>query len=203
MMGRSRIVYRNWIVELGTDPAEMINIKNRNYRTQEELSVEGGIINEDSEEAVLYPDDKECLEALRRQVYIREQVSAALRRLSEDEKEFIERFYYIGQSYRQISEKSGRAVYKLEALHKRAIKKLKKELSPLMAELYDVAFKHAAEINFKTCPLCQSPHRAEIDRLIRSRDPKGTWQFVIRILKEKYGLRIKTPQVLIGHEKYH
>lgn len=202
-MGRNRIVYRNWIVELGTDPAEMRNIKYRNYQPEEGLTVEDGSINEVSEEAMSYPDDEGCQEALRRQIYIREQVSAALRRLSEDEKEFIERFYYIGQSYRQISEKSGRAVYKLEALHKRAIKKLKKELSPLVAELYDVTFIPAAEINFKTCPLCRSPHRAEIDRLIHSRDPKGTWQPVIRTLEEKYGLRIKTPQVLIGHEKYH
>ncbi len=202
-MGRSRIVYRNWIVELGTDPEKIRNIKYRYYQLEDGLTFEEGSINEVAEEAVLYSDDKGYQEDLRRQIYIKERVSAALRCLSEDEKEFIERFYYIGQSYRQISEKSGRAVYKLEALHKRAIKKLKKELSPLMAELYNVTFKPAEEGISKACPVCQSPHRAEIDRLIRSRDPQGTWQPVIRILKEKYSLKIKTPQVLIGHEKYH
>ncbi len=163
-MPSNRIVYRDWIVELGRDPA--------------------------------LPPPLEGEEGQRKT--IEEAVEKALRALTADEREFIQRFYYMGQTYREISESTGRAVYRLEALHKRATKRLRKELAPLVNRLYGVA-----ETSIPDCVICRSGCRPEIDRLIAGRDKAETWRPVIQQLREVYGLKIATPQILIGHEKYH
>jgi hypothetical protein len=104
----------------------------------------------------------------------------------------------MGETYQQIADKSGRRIHSLEALHKRALKKLRKILAPLVAREYGVKTKP-----FNSCVLCCSPLRAEIDVLIAARPPEKTWRQVIRILEEKYRIIIITPQTIIGHQKYH
>ena len=107
-------------------------------------------------------------------------------------------FYYMGESYREISEKTGRAIYKLTALHNRSIKKLKNRLAVFVRERFGVKNKKIGK-----CPVCDSEYRGEIDEIIANRDKKATWKPVIKLLKDRYGLVINTPQVLIGHTKYH
>ncbi|MBN1213535.1 MAG: sigma-70 family RNA polymerase sigma factor [candidate division Zixibacteria bacterium] len=202
-MGTNRLVYQNWIVELGIDPENKDALKDGSSRNQYEISLEDikdGFLPDGS---VPPRDEKEALRQARRRSFIGEQVAWALDKLTADEKEFVERFYYSGQGYREISEKSGRAVYKLEALHKRAVRKLKRELAPVVKQLYNLDIVPPETSATITCPICNSPSRKDIDKLIAGRDEKGTWRPIIKILKDKYGLKIKTPQVLIGHEKYH
>jgi len=202
-MGTNRLVYQNWIVELGIDPENKDALRDWSYQNREIVSLEDlkDVISLNG--SALLRDEKEMLRQARRRAYVGAQVARALKKLTADEKEFIERFYYIGQSYREISEKSGRAVYKLEAVHKRAVRKLKRELAPVVRKLYSLDIEPSGAPSSKTCPVCDSPFKNDIDKLIAARDKKGTWRPVIKILKKKYGLRIKTPQVLIGHEKYH
>ena len=202
-MGTNRLVYQNWIVELGIDPENKDILKDWSYQNREIVSLEDLKDSISRNGLALLRDEKELLRQARRRAYVGAQVARALEKLTPDEKEFIERFYYIGQSYREISEKSGRAVYKLEAVHKRAIKKLKRELAPVVRKLYSLDIEPSGAKSSRTCPVCNSPFKKDIDKLIAARDKKGTWRPVIKILKENYGLRIKTPQVLIGHEKYH
>ena len=172
-MSKNRLIFINWIADSG-------------------LALD---------KSAFFPLDEAELERInKRTEMLQRLVSEALGRLSEEEKEFVERFYYIGQGYREISEKSGRTIHKLEAVHKRALRKLKKELTPMVKELYDLDIKKKDE---QTCPLCRSPYREEIDRLICCRDKKSTWRPIIKILREKYGILINTPQILVGHEKYH
>ncbi|RKX24166.1 MAG: hypothetical protein DRP45_08815, partial [Candidatus Zixiibacteriota bacterium] len=102
------------------------------------------------------------------------------------------------QSYRQISEKSGRAIHKLEAIHKRAVRKLRKELRQTVKELFDLNGRSNHD-----CVICRSPHRAEIDKLIKQKMPEQTWRPVMKQIREAFGLKITTPQTLIGHRKYH
>ena len=104
----------------------------------------------------------------------------------------------MGESYREISEKTGRAVYKLTALNNRAVKKLKNRLAVFVREKFDI--KTQKTFN---CPICNSKYREEIDNIIANRDKKATWKPVIKLIKERYDLTINTPQVLIGHAKYH
>ena len=45
--------------------------------------------------------------------------------------------------------------------------------------------------------------RDEIDRMISQRDPKRSWRSVLIRLREDFGIRVRSPQTLIGHKKYH
>jgi len=163
-MPSNRIVYRDWIVELGRDPALPLPTEGANDH----------------------------------QAAVEEAVEKALEALSEDEREFIQRFYNMGQTYREISESTGRAIHRLEALHRRAAKRLRKELAPLVRQLYGVEGEPAPE-----CLICSSGYRKEIDELIAAKKKSETWRSVIREIRKRYNLKITTPQILIGHEKYH
>lgn len=167
-MGASRIVYQNWIVELGRDP-------------NEDLTKSDGS----------HSDEK-------RQMAVREAVIKALECLSEEERSFVERFHFMGQSYREISEETGKDIYRLDALHKRALRRLRVKLEPLVRRLYGITAGQR-----DSCPICESEYRNEIDRLISSKEESDTWSEIIRSVKSRYNIRISTPQILIGHEKYH
>lgn len=164
-MGNERIIYRNWIVELGYDPANPPDLFG---------------------ESIGYNENIICA------------VGQAVDDLRADETDFIKRFYFQGQTYREISKATGRDIYSLEALHNRAVKRLRAVLSGLL-QLPEVK-KSTGE---RSCPLCRHEKSNEINELIRSRDKRQTWKPVIRILKEKYNVRISTPQLLIGHNRYH
>ena len=166
-MSAERITYQNWITDLGRDPSQSLDLDGSN--------------NPDSER--------------RRQ--ISEAVALALSKLNDNERELIEQFHYMGRSYREIAESSGRNIHRLEALHERALKKLRTALAPLVKRLYGLAVSTDLD-----CPICTSPHRAAIDHLIKERNRSDTWRPIIRRLKDRFGIAINTPQTLIGHEKY-
>ncbi|PWB68993.1 hypothetical protein C3F09_10760 [candidate division GN15 bacterium] len=170
-VARERVVYRNWLVELGYDPQR-----------------EGGSVigNEPEPGAV----------EVRSQL-VKRRVREALKTLSSDEREIVERIHYMGQTYREISEKSGREIHRLESLHSRAIRRLRKELRPLVKQLYGI------DPPLPKCVVCRSPMRMEIDRIIDSRDPRRSWRAVLVQIREECGLKIRSPQMLIGHKRYH
>lgn len=167
-MTSSRVIYQNWIAEQGFDP----NGIEKFFET-----VTGDFEN-----------SSEVDSAVRR----------ALEKLEEEEMEFVIRFYFMGQAYGEISEKSGRAVHKLEALHKRAIRKLRNALKAFVNKRYGIKQKKN-----NCCPVCVSPHRQAIDEVITNNDKSSTWRPVINEIYEQFGLKIKSPQTLIGHMKYH
>jgi len=174
-MASGRVIFQNWIVELGKDPDQQVDFSNENSNIKGE--------NESEK---------------KRQELIKNRVAEALKILTDDEREFIERFYFMGMTYLQISEKSGRAVHKLEALHQRAVRRLRKELKKTVEELWGIKSKTKKE-----CPLCQSASRVQIDKIINSKQPSDTWKEVIKQIHEQYGIKITTPQLIIGHKKYH
>jgi len=192
-MSGNRVVYQNWIVEIGYDPARLKEGKNWDDPLLESISLdEPSAMTISSEETRRAVEERESSEA------IRCNVRKALEKLSVQEREFISQFYFMGKSYREISGQSGRPIHKLEALHKRAVKKLKKQLGTFVQERFGVAVNVRED-----CLICQSPFVAEINRLIEKRDKSSTWKSIIKTLRERYGLKITSPQVLIGHEKYH
>ena len=129
---------------------------------------------------------------------IRDRVGAALERLPESDREFISRFYFMGQSYRQLSEATGRPVFRLESIHKRAIRRLKRLLGTFVHERFGLETEY-----MRICPICRSVERDRIDRLIAAKQPKATWRSVIRRLRTDFGIDLSTPQILIGHARYH
>ncbi|HUV31921.1 MAG TPA: hypothetical protein VMY05_12660 [Acidobacteriota bacterium] len=178
-MAGNRVIYQNWIADTGRG------------RRRDRSGSRSGL-----DDRTLTPAQA-AADRERRDLIGRE-VARALLALTDDEREFIERFYFAGQSYASVRESSGRDVHKLEALHKRALRKLRKELAPLVARLYHLHRAPEAD-----CVICNSPFRPQIDLLIRYRDKSGTWKDIIGTLRSRYGIRIGTPQILIGHEKYH
>ncbi len=189
-MSGSRIVYRDWIVELGVDPEELKSHRLVVPEIPEHISFEELI---DIAAPQASPEENTGVSH-----EIQEQVRLALEKLTEPEREFVRQFYFMGKSYRRIAYQTGRTLHKLEALHKRVLKKLRKELSGYVRKRFGIATTKTPP-----CLLCLSPHRKEIDRLIRERDKTQTWKPVMKILRERYHIHITSPQLLIGHEKYH
>lgn len=181
-MRRNRIVFCNKVVDAAVSEDSTYPV----------ASIEAVALNE-LERLILSPD---CGGRLPR---IREQVQLAIRGLDEDEREFISRFYYMGETYRQMAQASGRKIYSLEALHRRALRKLRKAL----ARFAEAEFGVTPEKPRKPCVVCDSPRRAEIEALLNARPAEATWRSVMRAIAQEYGVRVATPQVLIGHQKYH
>jgi len=166
-MGRAKIVYQNWIVELGTDP-----------------SVQRG---------TLPPDDPiipngEIIRAVRR----------ALDKLPPFQKELIEDYYFRGISVADLAADRKIKPSEIQSYLREAIKSLKGSLDSFVRRKFGIRSRKSRE-----CPICNSEHRDEINRLIIDRNPRETWKNVIKTLKRDFGIVIKTPQVLIGHRKYH
>ena len=126
------------------------------------------------------------------------EVRRALDRLSPVEREFIERYYFKGESYPEIAENLGRRRDRIKGLHIRAVGRLKKELAGFVRSQFNIKSRPTAD-----CPICNSPDRDEIDALVDGKKEEETWREIIQILKSKYNIIIKTPQILIGHQKYH
>jgi hypothetical protein len=190
-MSNNRVVYRNWIVEIGCDPARLKELCGRDDLPLLSLD-DPAAVSISSEDAL---HDENAAENVRD---IRRAVQEALQKLPEQEREFIKQFYFMGRSYREISELSGRPLHKLEALHQRAIKKLRRLLGGFVRERFGIE-----PDTEKDCLLCRSKYVEQINRLIAGRDKTATWKPVMKILREKYNLRVTSQQVLIGHEKYH
>ena len=176
-MGWRRIRFQEWLVELGYDPDGV-------GRTGDD-----GASDPSTEEES--PDNSE------RQELIEDAVRKALRRLSSNEREIVERVHYMGQTYRQISRKSGREITRLESLHRRAMRRLRKELAPLVKQLYGI------ESPIPQCVICRSPLRAELDLILERHDDKRGWRTVMNRIEQEYGIKIRSAQTLVGHRKYH
>ncbi len=189
-MRRNRLLYCNWLAE--------------NRRSDKERLVETEpepFIDFESLES-FDPDELDSL-ILRRQGDERAErigvaVQAAVLQLTEDEREFLARFYHMGETYRQMSEKSGRSIHSLESLHRRAKRKLRKYLASFASGEFGVITRTG-----EACVICCSGHREEIDNLIADHLPQNTWRNELRIIKTEFGLTGVTPQTIIGHRNYH
>ncbi len=187
---KNRILYCSWLTE--------------NRRVDKERNVEAipeSFIDFESLDQ-FDPDELERLVLQRQGEEVAERINIAVQsaaaQLSENEREFLARFYNMGESYRQMSEKSGRTIHSLESLHKRAKRKLRKLLAKFVREEFGVIASTALN-----CPICLSTDRPEIDRLLAEHQTSNTWRKELRQLREKYGLVAVTPQTIIGHQKYH
>ncbi len=179
-MARHRIIYENGIVESTPDP-----------HTAPEPKVGYGGRTQITHYWCLTPGRK-----LDRLIG---EVRRAVSELPANEQEFIYQHYYRGKPLRAIARQTGRAVHKLEVLHRRALRILRVRLQPIVREYWDTGESEPDT----DCPICNSYFLPEIDSLINNRDPTETWRHTLRVLHKEYGLRVSTPQVLIAHVRYH
>lgn len=170
---RGRIRYLNWATEL------------YGYRDRE---IEGRILKDSSQSA----KESEINASLNRRV------RKAVERLSSDEKQFVQLFYFEFKNYQEISRKLKKKTHKLERIHHRALGKLRILLADFVQERFKLEIPEDTD-----CIICKSPLRRELNELIRKKAEDETYSRLIKILKQKYGIVVKTPQVIIGHVRKH
>ncbi|RKX23898.1 MAG: hypothetical protein DRP45_09385, partial [Candidatus Zixiibacteriota bacterium] len=86
-MGSNRVVFQNWIVDLGRDPDQPFDPDQTN---QGEDFVSFDTLTDTAVESNQHNNGEQP--GSRRQIVV-ERVTAALGKLTEDEREFVERFY--------------------------------------------------------------------------------------------------------------
>lgn len=129
---------------------------------------------------------------------LEEKVAKALDRLDDVEREFIRCFYFDCLSYNQISQILDKTKDRLERIHRSALEKLKTCLKDYVSQRYKI--KVPSE---KKCLICSHPSVKELEELIKTKSPAETWKKILRTFREQYDLEIKTPQILINHQKKH
>ena len=127
-----------------------------------------------------------------------EKVREAVSALPESEQEFVRLYWFEGHSLAELSKLLGRRQHKLDGLNRRILRKLRSRLADYVRESFGVDTSESRE-----CVICSHPHRVEIDQILSTKTEQETFRRIYRELSERLGLRISTPQILLGHMKYH
>jgi len=128
---------------------------------------------------------------------IREEVRRAIAALPEVDREFIQLYWFEGQSIAEIAKRFNKHPHNIEGYSQRILRKLRRLLADFVASRFGV------ETVREPCLICCHPHRLEIEEILRGKRPEETFKRIYRELAKRFGLRITTPQILIGHMKYH
>ena len=129
---------------------------------------------------------------------LEKKVNKALGKLDDNERKFILYFYFDCFTYDKIGSLLKKRKDKLQRIHQSALDKLKLILKDYVEKRFKLKVEEKND-----CVICQSPYRNDLDVIIQGKRKEETWKRIIKILKDKYNLKIKTPQVLIGHLKKH
>jgi hypothetical protein len=137
-------------------------------------------------------------ESTPKQKRIQQAVTAELDKLSFEEREFIDLYWIRGYSIQELGQLLGVKPYKMEGLNKSILRKLKNRLTDFVREEFgpDVCERDR-------CLICDHLRRDEIDILLKTKKTEETYQRIITVLKNDFQLIIKTPQIIVGHIKYH
>lgn len=133
-----------------------------------------------------------------RQERIRQMVREELQKLAFHEREFVELYWFQGRSMGEIAVLLGKKPYKLECLNRRIHRKLKSRLTDFVNSEFGLNIEKNPG-----CVLCGHPRRAAIDDLLKSKKPEETFKRIIKTLRAEFGVKVGTPQIIIGHMKYH
>lgn len=125
-------------------------------------------------------------------------VQEAVSRLSPEEQELVHQLYVLGRSIPDLAAATGQSADRLQTVHHRIQRRLRSLLGPFVCREYGLA---VGETGY--CPVCRSPRRGEIDRIIAAKRLDQTWRPIMRTIREQTGLTVRSPHVLIGHRKYH
>ena len=129
---------------------------------------------------------------------LKNKVKQAVGKLSLVERGFIEKFYFEFKTYSQVAKELNKKIYKLDRIHRQALGKLRIILKDYVQSRFKIKCNQIGR-----CVICNHPQREKIDEIIKSKSKDETWKKVAKILEEKFGLKIKTPQVLMSHKNKH
>lgn len=134
-----------------------------------------------------------------RQYKIIERVQKELKKLPRKEREIIEMYWTEGLSLNEIAQRQGRETHKMEGLYKQIMCKLRIRLIDFVEDEFSLEISSVRD----KCPICDHPKLEQINSMLAKKKPRDTLKKYIKILKDRYGIIIKTPQTIIGHLKYH
>ena len=129
---------------------------------------------------------------------IASEVRAALARLDEFEASVLERYYFMGRAPDEIARESGCSEQAVRRALREGAVKLRYALTDFVERRFELRTRQT-----ETCPICASPQRVKAERIIAGKKSSETWRRIIRELRDALGIRVGTPQTLIGHTKYH
>ncbi len=140
---------------------------------------------------------------------IKQVVRKALAKLSKEEKILIEQFYFEGKSHKEIGQILNLNSKQVEYLKQKAVFKLRNLLADFVARKYKIQVSQFGQSNMirnrqkpTGCVICQNPKQKEIEVLIASKRDHQTWRVILKKLRQKFNLEIKSPQILVGHMKH-
>ncbi len=123
-------------------------------------------------------------------------VRGALRRLSETEKEIVERFHFCGESCAEIGAILKLPEVRVYAILKEARRKLKKFLGPFVQKRYGLPMEA------ESCWICLSKDRTALEKLLKTKTREETWKRILRKLQTEFRIRTSR-RSLNRHLKEH
>ena len=127
-----------------------------------------------------------------------EEVNRAISKLAERDREFVRLYWFEGRPIDELASLFGKSRHNIESLNKCILRKLKTRLAAYVKERFGIDVDSE-----RKCPICYHPERAAIDDLLLAKKESETFKPIYRELRERFGLKVSTPQILIGHMKYH
>lgn len=131
----------------------------------------------------------------------RERVAVAVRealgKLDTVERVVIERYHFEGESFAQIAAHLKRKQGAIVNCHRRALRSLRKHLAQFVVQEFGIRQTQPK------CVICRSPERRQVEALIAAKAPEEPYGTLMRRIREQFGLQIRSPQTIVGHQKYH
>lgn len=124
-------------------------------------------------------------------------VQDAIAALPALEQSVIRLIHFEGATAPEIAASENLAPDAVLNLHNRALKLLRKALSPLATREFNIP------ATLTKCVICSSPNRAEIDELLRSQPPGASFRSVMRAIRINFGVNVVSAMTIVGHCKYH
>ncbi|MCH9031495.1 MAG: hypothetical protein IIB00_04465 [candidate division Zixibacteria bacterium] len=179
-MARNRVSFEDWISALCVSPER--------ERSRDRDWVPDSKTDKREREATEERADK-----------ISREVRRAMELLDSGERESIELYYFMGESLENIPVRLSVSKRQVEKNLRVGTLKMKRILYQFVRESFQL--KNAP--SQPNCLICASSDRNMAEKIIKSKKPEEPWRRIIRELREKLGIEIRTPQTLIGHVRYH
>lgn len=125
-------------------------------------------------------------------------VRSALGRLNGYEREALEHYHFMGRQVGDVAECMNLSPRVAERILRSGTLKLRRILGPFVRERFGISGSSA-----ERCPICLCGDRRWAEEIVSSRRSEETWRRVIGLLRREFGMKITSPQTLVGHLKYH
>ena len=114
---------------------------------------------------------------------VEKEIRRALEKLTEMEREIVERFFFLGQKQGKIGAGLGLSEFRVKTVLLKAKRKLKNFLAHFVRKKYGVIVKEPI------CPICLSKKRKRIEKLLKTKTKEEGWKRILRQLREKHQIR--------------